>query len=112
MLIVDRLAGVLLQMQPFDADRQRLAIDIDLDFALADDRLLVLADLIALGQVGVKIVLAIENASEVNFGVQPEPGAYRLCNALGIDHRQHAWHRRVDQRHMTVRRRAKLRRRA
>ena len=63
MLVVDRLAGVLLQVQPLDADVQRLAVDVDLDLALADDRLLVLADLIALRQVGIEVVLAVEHAA-------------------------------------------------
>ncbi len=30
MLVVDRLAGVLLEMQALDADVQRLAVDVDL----------------------------------------------------------------------------------
>ncbi len=101
-LVVDRLAGVLLQMQALDADLHRLAVDVDLDLALADDRLLVLADLIALRQVGVEVVLAVEHASEVDRRLEAEPGAHGLRDALGVDHRQHAGHRRVDQRDMAV----------
>ena len=63
MLVVDRLAGVLLQMQALDADRDGFAISVDLDLAFADDRLLVLADLIALRQIGIEVVLAVEHAS-------------------------------------------------
>ena len=62
MLVVDRLAGVLLQMQPLDADLEALAVDLDLDLALADDGLLVLADLVALRQVRIEVVLAVEDA--------------------------------------------------
>ena len=62
MLVVQRLAGVLLEMQPLDADGDGLAVgQIDDDLALADDRRLVLADLIALRQVGIEIVLAVED---------------------------------------------------
>ena len=44
--------------------RMRLAVlEVDEDLALAHDRVLVLADLIALGQVGIEIVLAVEDAS-------------------------------------------------
>ena len=62
MLVVQRLAGVLLEMQPLDADRdasRRRGIDHHL--ALAHHRRLVLADLIALRQIGIEIVLPVEH---------------------------------------------------
>ena len=41
-LVVQRLAGILLQMQARDADLARCAVgQLDLDLALADDRVLV-----------------------------------------------------------------------
>src|SRR5262249_5213879 len=47
-LIVDRFAGVLFEMQPLDADTDGFTVrHIDDDFALAHDRRLVLADLVA-----------------------------------------------------------------
>ncbi len=62
MLVVQRLAGVLLEMQPLDADGDGLAVrEIDDHLALADDRRLVLADLVALRQVGIEIILAVEH---------------------------------------------------
>ena len=112
MLVVDRLAGVLLQMQPLDADVHRLAVDVDLDLALADDRLLVLADLIALRQIRIEVVLAVEHAAQVDRGLEAEARAHRLRDAFLVDHRQHAGHRRVDQRDVGVGRAAELRRRA
>ena len=80
----------------------RLAVDVDLDLALADDRLLVLADLIALRQVGIEVVLAVEDAAQVDRRLEAEPGAHRLLDALGVDHRQHAGHRRIDERDVAV----------
>ena len=63
MLVVQALAGVLLQMQPLDPDPAAFAVlEVDGDLALAHDRVLVLADLIALGQVGIEIILAVEHA--------------------------------------------------
>ena len=63
-LVVQRLAGVLLEMQPLDADFDPLGRrHIDGDDALADDRALILRDLIALRQIGIEIVLAIEDGS-------------------------------------------------
>ncbi len=80
MALVQALAGVLLQMQPLDANSHRLAVfEIDDNFALAHDRRFVLADLIALRQVGIKIVLPIEDRFQVDFGVEPETGAHRLA---------------------------------
>jgi hypothetical protein len=73
MLIVQRLAGVLLQMQTGDADHFRRAVGaFDLDLALADDRMFVLADLIPGRQIRVKIVLAIEPADFVDRRVQTQ----------------------------------------
>ena len=98
-LVVQRLAGVLLEMQPLDADRRSASpsVEVDDDLALADDRLLVLRDLVALRQVGIEVVLAVEDRAQVDLGLQPEPGADRLLDAFLVDHRQHAGHRRVDQ---------------
>jgi hypothetical protein len=59
--IVHRLAGILFEVQAFDTDRDGLVRHIDDDLALAHDRRLVLADLIARRQVRVEIVLAIEH---------------------------------------------------
>ena len=79
MLVVQRLAGVLLQMQPLDADRDGLAaVEVDHDLALADDRRLVLADLIALRQIRIEIVLAVEHRAQIDLRVEAEPGAHRL----------------------------------
>ena len=104
MLVVDRLAGVLLQVQPLDADSStRLAVgSVDLHLALADDRLLVLRDLIALRQVGIEVVLAVEHGDEVDLRVEPQARAHRLRDAGLVDHRQHARHGRIDERDVGV----------
>ena len=103
MLIVQRFAGILLEMQPLDADAHRLAVGhVDHDLALADDRRFVLADLVALRQVGIEIVLPVEHRFQIDLGFEPEPGAHRLAHAFRIDHRQHAGHGGVDQRDMSV----------
>ena len=43
------------------------SVEVDLDLALADDRVLVLGDLIALRQVGVEVVLAVEHRAQVDL---------------------------------------------
>ena len=106
MLVVDRLAGILLQMQPLDADGFRSAVHVDLDLAFADDRILELADLIALRQIRIEVVLAVEDAAIVDLRLEAQPGAYRLRNALLVDDRQHARHGRIDETDVAVRFRA------
>ena len=70
---MDALAGVLFEMQPFDADRDAVAaFEVDCHRALADHRGFVLADLIALRQIGIEIILPVENRFEIDPGVQAE----------------------------------------
>ena len=103
------LAGVLFEMQPLDADGDGLAVlEIDRHRALADHRRFVLADLIALRQIGIEIVLPVENRLEIDLRFQSQAGADRLPHAFLVDHRQHAGHGRIDQRDMAVRRAAEL----
>jgi hypothetical protein len=111
-LVVDRLAGVLFEMQALDADLHVLELafairpDRDGDLSLADDRLLELRDLIALRKIRIKIVLPVENRLVVDLGLQAEAGADRLAHAFFVDHGQHAGHGRVDQADIGVGRRA------
>ncbi len=95
---MDRLARVLLHVDALDPDLAGDArLHVDQHLALADDRVLVLADLVALRQVRVEIVLAVEDRLEVDLRLQPQPRAHRLFDAVAVDHRQHSGHRRVDQ---------------
>ncbi len=102
MLVVHQLAGVLLDMDALDPDLLGralvLLVEQDLDLALADQRVVELADLIALRQIGVEVILAVEAAPAVDHRVERHAGAHRLADALAVRHRQHPRHRRVDQR--------------
>ena len=112
MLVVQALAGILLEMQPGDADLARRPVrHVQHDLAAADDRLLVLRDLIAGRQVGVEVVLAVEDAFEPDLGVETEPGLDRLLDAKPVDHRQHARESGVDRRDLGVRLGAEIGRR-
>ncbi len=80
MALVQAFAGVLLQMQPLDADGDGLAaFEIDDYLALAHQRLLVLADLIALRQIGIEIILAVEHRFQIDLRLQ----AQARCGSLG-----------------------------
>src|SRR5579871_105592 len=62
-LVVEHLAGILLEMQTFDANRRAFAAGkIDRHRTFADDGLLVLRDLIAGGKVRIEVVLSVEDA--------------------------------------------------
>ena len=104
MLVMQRLARVLLEMQAGHPDLLRAAVgQLDLDLAFAHNRMLVLADLIPGRQIGVEVVLAVETTYDVDMGVQPEPRPYRLCDALPVDDGQHPRKRRIDETHLRVR---------
>src|SRR5258706_11925391 len=103
MLVVQAFARVLLQMQPLNADPDGFAVlEVDQDLALAHNGVLVLADLIALGQVGIEIILAVEQRAQVDLGLEPQPGAHRLLDAFFIDHGQHAGETGVNEGDMAV----------
>ena len=103
MLIMQALARVLLEMQALDADLAHLTVrQIDLHHAFAHDGILVLRDLITGRQVGKEVVLAVEHRAQVDLRIEAKPGAHRLLDAALVDHRQHAGHGGVDQRHLGV----------
>ena len=107
MLIVHQLACILLDMDSLDPDPlgrlRSLGIGRDVDRALADDRVVQLADLIALRQIGVEIILAVEPRPAVDLRVDRHAGTHRLADALAVRYRQHPRHRRVDQADLRVR---------
>ena len=75
--VVQRFAGILLQVQARDTDGAGAAIgELDLDLAFADHRLFELADLVAARQVSIEIVFPVEPAGEIDLRVQAESGAH------------------------------------
>ena len=57
-------------------------------------RLIVLRNLIALGQIGIKIILARESRECVDAAMHRERGLYRHLDRLPVEHRQRARHPR------------------
>ena len=85
-------------------DASRPASRSTSDLALADDRALVLADLIALRQVRIEVVLAVEaRYFRLICAFRPRPVRTACAHAFLVDHRQHAGHGRVDQGDVAVR---------
>src|SRR5271166_3201849 len=75
---------------------------IDQDLALADDRVLVLRDLIALWKIGIEVVLAVEDRAMIDLGLEAEPGANGLRHTFAVDDGEHPRHRRVNQRDVRI----------
>ena len=89
-----------------------LLVEQDLELALADERVVELADLIALRQVGVEIILAVEARPGIDLRLERHAGPHRLADAFAVRHRQHAGHGGVDQADLGVGLGAELGRRA
>ena len=103
MLVMQRLARVLLEMQPFDPDLDGLAArQVDEDDALADDGLLVLRDLVSRRQVRIEIVLPVEDRILVDLRLQAQPRAHRLLHAEAVDDGKHARHAGIDEADMGI----------
>ena len=103
MQIMDRFAGVLLQMNALDTDALLSAIvQFDVQMAFAHDRVIELADLVTLRQIGVEIILAIKARPFVDLCIDGEARPHRLAHAFAVDYRQHARHRGIDQAHLRI----------
>ena len=65
--------------------------------------MLELADLIALRQVGIEIILAVKARVLVDRTVNAKPGQHGLFDTMLVQHRQHAREGRIDQADLGVR---------
>ena len=111
--VVHGLARVLFQVQTFDPHfPDAPVLHIQDDGPLADDGALELTDLIALGQIGVEIVLAFRNGGRVDPGLQAQSGTNRLFDAILVHHGKHSRHGGVHEGDLRVRFRPEVGRRA
>ncbi len=92
---VHELAGVFLHMQPLDADRLEVSVlallgHLHLNPAVLGDRLVVLGDLVVLGQIGIEVLFAVELAVLGHLQVESQGRLHRILQHLFIQHRQSA----------------------
>ena len=88
-LVVGGLAGVLLEVRAADAHDLGLAVvAVDLDAAVEAERLVVLADLVALREVGIEVVLAVPLRELGDVAAQGESRADGQPDRLAVEHRQ------------------------
>jgi len=102
-LFMQALAGVFFQVRAGYADTLDGAVfQRDIQVAFADNRQLHLADLIALGQVRVEVVLAREHAVLADLGVNRQAEHHRHAYRFLVQHRQHTGHAQVYQARLGV----------
>jgi hypothetical protein len=95
---VQAFAGVFFQVRTGDADALDGAVfQGNVQVALADNRQFHLADLVALGQVRVEVVLARKHVVLADLGVNRQAEHHGHAHRFLVQHRQHAGHAQVDQ---------------
>ena len=105
--LVHRPAGVLLEVGADELDvAAGAAFRLDGDSPPRRDRVLVLADLVALRQVRVEVVLAREDASGGDAGADREAEPDRHPHRLAVEHRKHPGKPEVDRARLGVGRRS------
>jgi len=92
---VQRLARVFFEVGTHQAHGFLLVAQEELDLAALHHRNFKLADLVALGQVGVEIVFAGENAHGRNVGAEGQSQFDSASNSLSVHHGQRAGQRQV-----------------
>ncbi len=78
---MQQLSGILLHVDSADAN---LLVVAEHERAPLGKRVLVLADLIALGQIGIKVVLSVELREQRYFAIEGEPDHDTTLDGLGI----------------------------
>ena len=87
-ILVQRLAGILLQVGVMDAHALAAPIgQLDVEMAGADDGPRELGGLVALGQVRIKVVLALEHRHRADLGGHREAEADRHLHRRAVEHR-------------------------
>ena len=102
---VDVLAGVFLQVDADQADAGRAAVaglTGQIDVAAQAQWSLVLAYLVALGQVRIEVVFAVEDRPRRDFAMRRQAHPNRQLQHPGVEHRQHPRHPGAYRAHMGV----------
>ena len=97
-------SGVFFQMSPPDLDALFAVADRNLDPAMLANRRFVLGDLVALGKIGVEIVLPVKLIVRTDRAIQRQPRAHGHFNGNAIDDRQRTRQAQTDRTGLAVRR--------
>ena len=98
------LAGVLFEVKAGDADALLVspAVGADLDEAVLGQRLVELADLVALGEIGIEVVFAGEDGGVVDPEVERLRGLDGEFDGLAVEHGQGSGHAQADRADVAV----------
>ena len=94
--VVAELAGVFLHVDSLELKASHLAVDHAVNRPLGADRLIELADLVALRQVGVEVVLACKHRLIVHRTAERCTRSNRESNRLIVHHRERTWVAQAD----------------
>ena len=98
-----RFARVFFHMGAGYVDGFDVVADHDFQLAVLHNRQVQLADLVAFGQVGIEIVLAIKHVFLVDLGIQRQAELNRFFHHFAVHHRQRAGQRAFHHASMRVR---------
>ena len=104
------LARVLFHVQARDADALFFAANLDIYMAVLGERLVILRDLVALRQVGIKIVFPRKDGNFIDTALQSHCRQGREFHRLPVQHRQSSRESQAYRAHIGVWRIAKARR--
>ena len=83
---MEQFPRVFLEVDAGDAATARLAFDVEFEVTVATEGQVILRDLVALGQVGIEVILAVELGEFRNLAVQGERGPDRALDRAPVDH--------------------------
>ena len=89
---VQQFGHILFQVHPLDVDAAAAAVGLQLDPALYGDGLVILRYLVALHQVRVGIVLAVELGEPRDSAIQGQRGHDGAFDSLAVDRRENTRH--------------------
>ena len=96
-VLMQGLASIFLQVRTSDPYRSCAPVfQLNLKSAAADNGRLELTDLVALGQIGIKVVLAVEDRAAADFCANSQAKHHRAAHGFGVEHWQHTGHREID----------------
>ena len=89
---MDEFSGILFHVNAGNPDAQGSAADVDVKITVGGDGQFILGDLVAFGQVRVKVVFAREPAFRLNGAMGCQGHFDGVVHHLFIEHRQYAGH--------------------
>src|SRR5687768_9179274 len=85
-----KFPGILLQMDATNPYLFYACFRFDLDSPIRGEWLIVLRDLVALGEVRVEVIFACENTFGVDFAIERQPDSDRQLDGFFVENRERA----------------------